>query len=69
MKDEWLIRSEDLPNLNYGKYPGSRGVEELIKNGVVILDKWSGPTSHDVAATVKKIFGLKKVGHSGTLVQ
>lgn len=64
---DFLVKSADIPNLGYGTYPGSRSIEELIRNGIIILDKWPGPTSHDVAATVKKIFGLKKVGHSGTL--
>ena len=67
MKDEWLVKSEDRPILGYGKYPGARNVEELIRNGIVILDKWSGPTSHDVVSQLKKIFSLKKTGHAGTL--
>jgi len=65
MKD-FLIKSEEI-SAEFGQYPGSRPVEELIRNGIVILDKWSGPTSHDVTATVKKILGLKRTGHSGTL--
>lgn len=71
MKDSinWLIKSGEIPILDYGKYPGSRDVEELIKNGIVILDKFSGPTSHDITAMVKKILGLKRAGHSGTLVR
>ncbi|MFH0832840.1 MAG: RNA-guided pseudouridylation complex pseudouridine synthase subunit Cbf5 [Candidatus Aenigmatarchaeota archaeon] len=64
---EFLVKSNDIAIMEYGKYPGSRSVEELIKNGLVILDKWCGPTSHDVSATVKKIFGLSRAGHSGTL--
>lgn len=64
---EFFVRSKEISNPKYGKYPGSRSVEELIRGGIVILDKWSGPTSHDVAAIVKKIFGLTRVGHSGTL--
>ncbi len=64
---EFLVKSKDVANSEYGEYPGSRGVSELIRNGIVILDKWGGPTSHDVTATVKKIFGLKKTGNSGTL--
>lgn len=63
----FLIKSNDIAVLEYGKYPGSRSIEELIKNGIIILDKWPGPTSHDVSATIKKILGLKRVGHSGTL--
>ncbi|MEM7819655.1 MAG: RNA-guided pseudouridylation complex pseudouridine synthase subunit Cbf5 [Candidatus Aenigmatarchaeota archaeon] len=66
MENNWIILSYDIPT-EYGKYPGSRSVDELIKNGIIILDKWPGPTSHDVVATIKKIFGLKRAGHSGTL--
>ncbi len=65
---EWIVKSDELPT-SYGKYPGSRSVEELIQNGIIVLDKWPGPTSHDVTATVKKVLGVKKAGHSGTLVQ
>ena len=36
-------------------------------DGVVIIDKPAGITSHDVVAQVKKILGAKKVGHTGTL--
>jgi tRNA pseudouridine55 synthase len=36
-------------------------------DGVLPLDKPSGPTSHDVVADVRRTFGLKKVGHGGTL--
>lgn len=61
----WLVRSEEISQ--HGEYPGSRSVEKLLNNGIVILDKWSGPTSHDATATVKKLFGIKKAGHSGTL--
>ncbi len=66
MKEEFLVKIDGIGS--YGEYPGSRTIEQLIKNGIIILDKWAGPTSHDVSATVKKILGLKKVGHAGTLV-
>ena len=36
-------------------------------NGVVIIDKPAGITSHDVVSQVKKILGAKKAGHTGTL--
>ncbi len=36
-------------------------------NGVVIIDKPAGMTSHDVVSQVKKILGAKKAGHTGTL--
>ncbi|MBI2578285.1 MAG: RNA-guided pseudouridylation complex pseudouridine synthase subunit Cbf5 [Candidatus Aenigmarchaeota archaeon] len=64
---EWLIRSDEEPAEGFGKKPEERSVEELLKNGFVVLDKWQGPTSHDVVATVKKVLGLNKTGHAGTL--
>ncbi|HJR44113.1 MAG TPA: tRNA pseudouridine(55) synthase TruB [Actinomycetota bacterium] len=36
-------------------------------NGVLVIDKPAGMTSHDVVARVRKILGTKKVGHAGTL--
>ncbi len=36
-------------------------------NGILIIDKPLGITSHDVVNFVRRNFGLKKVGHSGTL--
>ncbi len=61
----WLTRSHVLSQ--HGSYPGARPIETLIRNGIIVLNKWQGPTSHDVAATVKKLLGVKKAGHAGTL--
>src|SRR5688500_17166019 len=36
-------------------------------DGLVVVDKPAGGTSHDVVARCRKIFGQKRVGHSGTL--
>jgi len=36
-------------------------------NGVLIIDKPAGMTSHDVVARVRKIIGERRVGHTGTL--
>ena len=44
-----------------------RSVPELIKYGVIALDKPPGPTSHQVAAWIKRILEIDKVGHGGTL--
>jgi tRNA pseudouridine55 synthase len=38
-----------------------------MMDGVVIIDKPAGKTSHDVVSEVKKILGVKKAGHTGTL--
>jgi tRNA pseudouridine55 synthase len=36
-------------------------------DGLVVADKPSGFTSHDVVAKLRKVYGQKKVGHAGTL--
>ena len=36
-------------------------------NGLIVIDKPAGITSHAVVRDVKKILGAKKVGHTGTL--
>jgi tRNA pseudouridine55 synthase len=36
-------------------------------NGIIVIDKPAGKTSHAVVQDVKKILGAKKVGHTGTL--
>jgi tRNA pseudouridine55 synthase len=36
-------------------------------DGLLILDKPSGPTSHDVVARVRRILRERRVGHTGTL--
>ncbi|MCB9488126.1 MAG: tRNA pseudouridine(55) synthase TruB [Deltaproteobacteria bacterium] len=36
-------------------------------SGLLILDKTSGPTSHDLCRKVRRLYGTRKVGHTGTL--
>ncbi|HEX7168866.1 MAG TPA: tRNA pseudouridine(55) synthase TruB [Acidimicrobiales bacterium] len=36
-------------------------------HGLIVVDKPAGWTSHDVVARCRKVFGQKRVGHSGTL--
>jgi tRNA pseudouridine55 synthase len=36
-------------------------------DGVLVIDKPSGPTSHDVVAATRRSLGLRRVGHTGTL--
>ena len=37
------------------------------KDGIILVDKPSGPTSHDMVDIIRKKFSFKKVGHAGTL--
>ncbi len=39
----------------------------LLKYGAVCIDKPVGPTSHEVAAFVRKVLQVGKTGHTGTL--
>ncbi len=36
-------------------------------SGLLLIDKASGPTSHDVVARVRRALGVRRVGHAGTL--
>ena len=36
-------------------------------NKVILINKPSGMTSHDVVNRLRKIFGIKRIGHTGTL--
>jgi tRNA pseudouridine55 synthase len=38
-----------------------------IPDGVLLVDKAEGMTSHDVVALVRRQLGIKKIGHCGTL--
>jgi len=50
-----------------GCLPEKRPIEDIINYGIVNINKQQGPTSHQITDYVKKILGIKKAGHSGTL--
>lgn len=54
-------------NEKVGYLPDVRPIDLLIANGIVLLDKPAGPSSHEVIAIIKRILNIKKAGHSGTL--
>jgi tRNA pseudouridine55 synthase len=41
--------------------------ERADPTGVLVVDKPSGPTSHDVVARLRRVFRTPRVGHAGTL--
>lgn len=41
--------------------------EALLRNGVIIINKPPGHTSHEITTFVKKIAGSARAGHAGTL--
>ncbi|MCW3037956.1 MAG: tRNA pseudouridine 55 synthase, partial [Actinobacteria bacterium] len=36
-------------------------------DGLLVVDKHAGPTSHDVVNRLRRLFATKRVGHAGTL--
>jgi tRNA pseudouridine55 synthase/H/ACA ribonucleoprotein complex subunit 4 len=66
-ENNWVKLREADTCLDYGTFPLDRKIEDLIRFGVINLDKPPGPTSHEVVAWIKKIFNVSKAGHGGTL--
>ncbi len=70
INEMYVLNSEEL---NKGKLstngvdPFKRPIYNLIQYGCINLDKPAGPTSHEVVSIVKKILGIEKAGHPGTL--
>lgn len=62
-----LVRTQSNTDPKYGKKPQDRDAAELLDAGVVILDKPSGPSSHQVTAWLRDALQVKAVGHGGTL--
>ncbi len=62
-----LLVLHETPESKHGTRPEDRTLEERIRLGVAIVDKPQGPTSHQVSAWVRDMFGVPKAGHSGTL--
>lgn len=65
--DTLEIINDDVTSTKYGYYPDKRPMDVLLDNGIILLDKPSGPTSHELVAWTKRILGITKAGHSGTL--
>jgi len=42
-------------------------MSDLFPDGVLVIDKPEGPTSHDIVAVARRVMRGKKVGHTGTL--
>jgi H/ACA ribonucleoprotein complex subunit 4 len=66
-KRERIVKAASKTNPTFGKNPSKRTIDELLKCGIINLDKPCGPTSHQVDSWVKNILDVKKVGHHGTL--
>ncbi len=50
-----------------GAHDGARPPREPGLDGILLVLKPIGPTSHDVVAIVRRLSGTRRVGHGGTL--
>jgi H/ACA ribonucleoprotein complex subunit 4 len=50
-----------------GRPPAEKSLAEILPYSLVPIDKPKGPTSHEVSSFVRKMLGLRKTGHYGTL--
>jgi H/ACA ribonucleoprotein complex subunit 4 len=61
------LDTEATTSSAHGCNPGDRTVEQLLEAGIVVLDKPTGPNSHQVSAWARDLLGADKLGHGGTL--
>jgi H/ACA ribonucleoprotein complex subunit 4 len=62
-----VVLDEEEVDREHGWSPKGRPVSVLLDYGLIPLDKPRGPTSHEVVAWVRRLTGVEKAGHSGTL--
>ncbi len=67
MPESSVTFDEEPSDPSYGWAPASRPVKELLDYGLIPLDKPRGPTSHEVVAWTRRLLGVERAGHSGTL--
>jgi H/ACA ribonucleoprotein complex subunit 4 len=65
--EQLLVKSQENTNYNYGHDPNRRKIEDLLRYGVINLDKPKGPTSHEIVSWLRKILEISNAGHGGTL--
>ena len=53
--------------INIEEIKKRKTIKELLEFGIINIDKPSGPTSFDISDFVRKILGLRKTSHFGTL--
>ncbi len=66
-KREIFILSEEDTDPRYGWRPEERPIDVHLKYSIINLDKPIGPSSHEIVAWLKRILGIEKIAHAGTL--
>lgn len=62
-----ILESDTETLAEHGSAPDARTIDQLLEGGFILLDKAPGPSSHQVSAWARDMFGLEKLGHGGTL--
>ena len=66
-QEDWVLDESAKTNQAFGCSPNDRTLEELLDCGVILIDKPSGPSSHQLAAWARSMLGINRIGHGGTL--
>src|SRR5579862_5624336 len=61
------IGASRTPRASSPCWTASKTVGAALADGVLLVDKPAGLTSHDVVAIVRRLAGQRRVGHAGTL--
>lgn len=64
---DWLTRENAETDWDHGQRPEQRPLKHKLENGLVIIDKPSGPASNQISVWTRTILERGKTGHSGTL--
>ena len=67
MSRSMVVLDQEDTDPSHGWTPRSRPVPAMLEYGLIPLDKPRGPTSHEVVAWTRRLLGVEKAGHSGTL--
>jgi H/ACA ribonucleoprotein complex subunit 4 len=62
-----VVKAEETTDPRFGHKPEERPIKKHMRFGIINLDKPAGPSSHEVTAWLKRILGLERAGHGGTL--
>ena len=66
-QSELITVADESADRSRGFEPAKRPISVYLDFGLIPLDKTRGPTSHEVVAWVRRMMGIEKAGHSGTL--
>lgn len=53
--------------MDLDKIKNEKSIKELLEFSIINIDKPSGPTSFTVSNHIRKLLGLSKTSHFGTL--